>query len=233
MSFSKTVALLILSATAFANNDPRVEIAKKIPGVQPEDLRAAPIPGMYELTRGADIAYISADGKYAIAGDLYEISSNVNLTEKKRREARLKLLSSIPAAQMLIFAPATPKFKVTVFTDIDCGYCRKLHEQVAEYNRQGISIQYLFYPRSGPDTESWHKAETVWCATDRKATFTRFKRGEEPGKTQNCKNSPVAQHFKLGQQMAIGGTPALVLPSGELLPGYLPPAMLLQRLRAP
>ena len=213
--------------------DPRAEIARKIPGSQVEDLRASPIPGIYELTRGADIAYVSSDGKYAIAGDLYEIGSNVNLTEAKRRNARIKLLSGVPESQMLVFGPAKPKYTVTVFTDIDCGYCRKLlHSQIAEYNKLGIRVRYLFYPRSGPGTESWAKAEQVWCSKDRNDTFTRMKRGESVAGATQCKGSPIQRDYDLGRKLDIGGTPALLLEDGELLSGYLPPAMLADHLRS-
>lgn len=214
-----------------AKADPRVELAGKIPGTKPENLRPSPIPGVYEMTRGADVAYVSSDGKFAIVGDLYDIKSNANLTENKRRDGRLKLLSAIPESQMLVFSPQNPKYTVTVFTDIDCTYCRKLHSQIADYNRLGIRVRYLFYPRTGPDTESWAKAEQVWCSSDPKDTFTRMKRGESVSGRKQCKGSPVAQDYSLGQKLNIGGTPALVLPDGELLSGYLPPVMLAQHLR--
>ncbi len=224
-------APLVLRAQAPAAADPRADIARKIPGTRTEDLRASPIPGVFELTRGADIAYVSSDGNYAIAGDLYDIGSNVNLTEAKRRSARLKLVSVVPESQMLVFSPANPKYTVTVFTDIDCAYCRKLHSQIAEYNKLGIRVRYLFYPRSGPGTESWAKAEQVWCSKDRNDTFTRLKRGETVAGTKQCKGSPVERDYDLGRKLAIGGTPALLLEDGELLSGYLPPAMLASHLR--
>lgn len=230
LSLAVAVPSFTLLAADPASPDPRVELAHRIPGAKPEDLRVSPIPGMYELTRGADIAYVSADGKYAITGDLYDINSNVNLTETKRRSARLSLLSSVPESEMLVFSPENPKHTVTVFTDVDCGYCRKLHSQMAEYNRLGIRVRYLFYPRSGPDTESWGKAEQVWCSKDRNTALTRAKRGEELSGPTQCKGSPVARDYALGQKLNIEGTPALVLDDGELLSGYLPPAMLAKRL---
>lgn len=223
--------LPLWAAEPAAKADPRIEIAGKIPGAKPENLRPSPIAGVYEMTRGADVAYVSSDGKYAIVGDLYDIKSNANLTENKRRDARLKLLAAVPESQMLVFSPQDPKYTVTVFTDIDCTYCRKLHSQIADYNRLGIRVRYLFYPRSGPDTESWTKAEQVWCSNDRKDTFTRMKRGESVSGPKQCKGSPVAQDYALGQKLDIGGTPALLLEDGELLSGYLPPQMLAQHLR--
>lgn len=238
-SFASLLATVLFVAAPFALSadeapakaDPRVQLAAKIPGAKPEDLAPSPIPGMYEMRQGADIAYVSADGRYAISGDLYDIQSKVNLTDNTRRAARLKLMASVPESQMVVFSPPNPKYTVTVFTDIDCPYCRKLHSQIADYNKLGIKVRYLFYPRSGPDTESWAKAEQVWCASDRNDAFTRLKRGEKINSPRSCKGSPIAQQFALGQKLSIGGTPAIILEDGDLLAGYLPPAMLAQRLK--
>jgi thiol:disulfide interchange protein DsbC len=212
-------------------SDPRVTIAAKIPGVKPEDLKATPINGIYELARGTDVAYVSSDGKYAISGDLYNIASNDNMTEARRRDARLKLLAAVPESEMVVFSPKNPKYTVTVFTDVDCQYCRKLHSQIADYERLGIRVRYLFYPRTGPNTLSWKKADEVWCSADRAEALTRAKRGENlPDKS--CSGSPVARHYALGQEFGLQGTPAIVLPDGEFLSGYLPPQMLMQQIQA-
>jgi thiol:disulfide interchange protein DsbC len=219
-----------LAAQSPSKPDPRAEIARKIPGVKADDLRPSPIPGVFELTRGTEIAYISNDGKYAITGDLIDLSTSDNLSEKHRRDARVKLLSSFPETQMLTFAPKNPKYTVTVFTDIDCGYCRKLHSQIAEYNRLGIGVHYLFYPRSGPGTDSWKKAEQVWCSPNRNEALTRAKRGEALS-AKACASSPVARHYDLGQSFDIRGTPAIVTSKGEMLPGYVEPAVLAQHLQ--
>ena len=218
-------------ASQDAAKDPRVALAKKIPGgAKPEELRASPIPGIYELARGTEIAYVSDDGKYAIAGDLFELASDKNLTENTRRLERLKLLSTVPESQMVVFSPKEPKYTISVFTDVDCTYCRKLHSQIAEYNRLGIKVRYLSYPRSGPDTESWARAEAVWCSANRGEALTRAKRGEEISKPKSC-NSPVAREYQLGEDVGVRGTPAIVLENGEMLPGYLPPAQLAAHLK--
>jgi thiol:disulfide interchange protein DsbC len=214
-----------------AGADVRAELASKIPGAKAEELRPSPIPGLYEMMRGTDVAYVTQDGKYVIAGDLYDLKSNDNLSETRRRDVRLRMLSDIPESEMLVFAPRDPKYTITVFTDVDCGYCRKLHSQIAEYNRLGMRVRYLFYPRSGPDTESWDKAVEVWCSPRRNEALTRAKRGEEL-KVKACGRSPVGRHYDLGQAFALRGTPAIILPSGELLPGYVPPAALADHLKS-
>ena len=205
--------------------DPRTEVAAHIPGARPEELRATAVPGVWELTRGADIVYVTADGKYAFTGDLVELASNNNLTEQHRRELRVKAISNFPESEMLIFGPKDPKYTVTVFTDVDCPYCRKLHGQIAAYNRLGIRVRYVLYPRTGPNTESWTKAEQVWCSGDRNTALTRAKLGEALN-TKPCADNPVARSYALGQEFALEGTPAIITPSGELLPGYVPPDVL-------
>jgi thiol:disulfide interchange protein DsbC len=217
---------------AVKDQDPRIALAAKIPGgAKPEELHASPIPGVYELARGTEIAYVSDDGKYAIAGDLYDLKTDRNLTENTRRVERLKLLASVPESQMVVFSPKDPKYTISVFTDVDCTYCRKLHSQIAEYNRLGIKVRYLSFPRTGPDTESWAKAEAVWCSADRGAALTKAKLGQPISKPKNCTNTPVAREYQLGEDIGVNGTPAIVLENGEMLPGYLPPAQLAAHLK--
>lgn len=213
-----------------AKADPRIQIASKIPGVRAEDLRPSPIAGLYELTRGTDIAYVTSDGKYAISGDLIDLAANDNLTEQRRRDARAKMIGAIPESDMLVFGPRDPKYTVTVFTDVDCAYCRQLHSQIGEYNRLGIRVRYLFYPRTGPNTESWTKAEQVWCSSNRNEALTQAKRGVALA-ARPCANNPVAREYALGRDFDLKGTPAIVLADGELLGGYLPPGELAQHLR--
>ena len=213
-----------------ASGDPRLEISKKVPGLKPEDLRATPIPNIYEMTRGSEIAYVTTDGKYAISGDMIDIAKNNNLTETRRRDLRMKEIGAIPESDMLVFGPNSPKYTVTVFTDVDCAYCRELHRQIAEYNRLGIRVRYIFYPRTGPNTDSWTKAEEVWCSSDRNEALTRAKLGQ-PLSAKPCANNPVARTYALGQDFGLQGTPAIVLADGEMIGGYLSPPELLQELK--
>jgi thiol:disulfide interchange protein DsbC len=218
------------TTAAVSAADPRVARAAKMQGVKAEDLHATPIPGIYELLRGTDAAYVSPDGKYAILGDLYETGTNNDLTENRRRDQRLKMLAAIPEAQMVVFGPENAKHTITVFTDMDCAYCRKLHSQINDYNKLGIKVRYIAYPRSGPNTSSWSKAEQVWCSADRKTALTEAKLGKTlPGKI--CADNPVAKEYALGEKFNLQGTPTLILGNGEMVGGYLPPADLMQELK--
>jgi thiol:disulfide interchange protein DsbC len=214
-----------------AAKDVRAELARRFPGSRPADFRPSQVPGIYEYAQGADILYVSSDGKYAFVGDLFDVAKESNLSESRRRDVRRQLMSTVPEAQMLVFSPKQPRYTVTVFTDIDCGYCRKLHGEIAKYNELGIRVRYLFYPRTGPDTESWDKAVAVWCSPDRNDSLTRAKRGETI-RAAKCAASPVSRDYELGQEMGLQGTPAIVLASGEMLAGYVPPAMLARRLES-
>jgi thiol:disulfide interchange protein DsbC len=218
------------AAPAVTAADPRVAIAAKMPGVKPEDLHATPIPGIYELLRGGDAAYVSTDGKYAIIGDMYETGTNNDLTENRRRDLRLKMLAAIPENQMVVFGPDNPKHTITVFTDMDCAYCRKLHSQITEYNKLGIRVRYIAYPRTGPNTSSWSKAEQVWCSADRKTALTEAKLGKTLP-TKICADNPVAKEYALGQDFNLQGTPTIILGNGEMVAGYMAPTDLVEELK--
>jgi len=220
-------------ASPVDKSDPRVALAAKIPGTKPEDLRPTPVPGIYELTHGSDITYVSEDAGYVFAGDLYRVSATgdfPNLSETRRRELRLKMLAEVPESQMLVFGPAKAKHTISVFTDIDCPWCQRLHSQITDYNKLGIRVRYLFYPRSGPNTESWEKAEAVWCAKDRNEAFTRAKRGDIK-LLKSCAGSPIAREYALAHDIGVSGTPGIILDNGELVPGYLAPAQMLAHIQ--
>lgn len=237
-----TVFAALLGGAAFAQTlssppapakgaDPRATIATKIDGIKPDDVRLSPVNGLYEFARGSKIGYATADGRYVIVGDMYDIEADANVSENRRRSIRARLIETVPETEMLVFSPKDPKYTVTVFTDIDCGYCRRLHSQIAEYNRLGIRVRYLFYPRSGPDTESWQKAEAVWCAANRNDALTRAKNGEAIKSPKCAANNVVARDYELGHKLDVDGTPAIFLSTGEMLPGYSPPGQLVKYLK--
>src|SRR5271170_2176865 len=212
--------------------DPRAALLKLLPaGSKLDDLQPSPIPGIYELIQGAEVSYLTADGKYFIDGNLYDMKSRDNLTEELRTHARVALINAVPESQMLIFSPANPKYTLTVFTDVDCQYCRKLHSEIAELNRLGIRVRYMFFPRTGPGTESWRKAEVVWCSADRNEALTRAKTGAELDMNKTCGPTPVAREYQLGQSIGVRGTPAIVTDGGDFIEGYMPPRELLEAIK--
>jgi thiol:disulfide interchange protein DsbC len=132
---------------------------------------------------------------------------------------------------MVIFGPKNPKYTITVFTDVDCQYCRLLHSQIAEYNRLGVRVRYLSFPRTGPNTASWTKAEQVWCSADRQAALTQAKL-DRPLAAKVCNPNPVGQEYELGKSIGLQGTPGIVTENGDMLPGYLPPPAMIEELKA-
>ena len=212
--------------------DPRVALLKLLPaGSKLEDLRPSPIAGIYEFAQGAEISYLTADGKYFIDGNLYDMKSRDNLTEALRTRARIALINSVPESEMLIFSPQNPKYTITVFTDVDCAYCRKLHSQIAEINRLGIRVRYMFFPRTGPGTESWKKAEVVWCSANRNEALTRAKAGATLDMNKVCAPTPVKREYELGENIGVRGTPAIITESGDYINGYMEPRELLDQLK--
>jgi thiol:disulfide interchange protein DsbC len=225
--FARLTLVLVLAfaggmAIAAEEADPRARIAELFPEVNTENINPSPIAGILEVRIGPQVAYVSADGRFLIQGDIFDLDTEQNLTEVRRSSARLEAVADIGEDQMIVFAPEKVTHTVTVFTDLDCGYCRKLHRQMSDYHARGIEVRYMFFPRSGPATESWSKAERVWCAEDRKSALTRAKLGETI-ESEECSPTPVALHYVMGQKFGVRGTPAILTETGELLGGYLPP----------
>jgi len=213
-----------------AGDAARDKIAKLV-GVTRDDVRPSPIAGWFEVTHDHDIGYVSADGKYLLQGDLVNIQTGEQITENHRRADRLLALKLLGEDNVIKFDPPPPiatKYVVNVFTDVDCAYCRKLHSEIAEYNAQGIAVHYLAWPRSGPNTPSWYKAEAVWCSADRATALTKAKLDKQIP-AMKCEN-PVAREYELGKQLGIRGTPMMVLPNGDTVPGYIPPKVLAEHL---
>ncbi len=197
------------------------------------NLKQSMIPGYFEIvTKGGTTLYMSQDGNHFFAGDLYFIEPDgfVNATEKARTDFRRDLLRSLDEAEMVIFAPRPEltKATITVFTDIDCGYCRKLHKEVPELNRLGIAVRYLAYPRAGIGSVSYHKAVSAWCSDNPQIALTQAKAGKEIEK-KTCAN-PVAAQYAMGADFGVTGTPAVIYEDGTLQAGYLPAAELARRL---
>ena len=220
-------AVAVLPAGAESGKDAetaavRARLKEHLPNTRVDSVRVTPIPGVYELRVGSNVAYVSADGRYLIQGDLYDIQDDVNLTDQGRAQVRLDALDRVDESSMIIFEPAVTRHTITVFTDLDCAYCRKLHRQIDAYNADGVRVRYMFFPRNGPNTSSWTKAERVWCSEDRHDAFTRAKRGESI-EAPDCGPTPVMRHYRMGQSFGIRGTPAIVTETGRLIPGYVSP----------
>jgi len=205
---------------------------KTFPKQEVTSVKSTPIDGLLLVAVGAEIFYVSADGKYLLAGDMYSMDERENLTEAVRDSARADYVMQIDPSRSILFAAEDSKYTVTVFTDIDCGYCRKLHREIEDYNDLGISVRYLFFPRSGPGTESWAKAEAVWCAASRQEAMTAAK-NSLPFDTEECDDAPIAEHYALVQQLGLRGTPAIFTPGGKLISGYVPADEMLVILEGP
>ncbi|BFM16748.1 bifunctional protein-disulfide isomerase/oxidoreductase DsbC [Maricurvus nonylphenolicus] len=200
-------------------------------GIGPEEqkmttITASPIAGMFQVSfASGSTVYITADGSHFIAGDLFRVESDevVNLTEEQRKVGRAELIAKVPLKEHIIFpAKGETKAFVTVFTDIDCGYCAKLHREVPALNDMGIEVRYLAYPRAGLQSASYDKIATAWCADNPQDTLTRLKNRDNSVKMAVCDDNPVGRHMQLGQMVGVRGTPAMVTESGALLPGYMP-----------
>lgn len=233
--------LAVVSATIFsaalaqaadddaALQDVRSKISSMFESVDPENINRSPVDGWFTIQQGSIIAYVSSDGRYLLQGDLIDLDLQVNLSEQSRSTARRDLIATVGNDEAILFSPVEIKHSVTVFTDVDCTYCRKLHGQIDEYLDQGIQVRYLLYPRNGPASESWSTSEDVWCAKDRSRALTAAKL-DRKFETSECDASMISEHYDVGRDIGLSGTPAIVLDDGTMISGYLTPAQLSMRL---
>ena len=185
-------------------------------------LKSTPLPTIYEVELNTgEILYSDISGDYLFAGDMYRTSDAglTNISTKAKQERSLTKIAAIPTEEMIIFTPDVVKASITVFTDVDCTYCRKLHSELDDILAKGIEIRYLAYPRGGAQADSYEKMISVWCSDDRKKSLTQAKNGQNLP-AADC-DSPVLAHYALGTELGISGTPALIFPDGTVIPGYI------------
>ena len=227
-SAAKPIAAVAPAPIASDEAAVRRGVALLAPHAKIERIRPAPIAGLSEVSVDGQLLYVTSDGKYIVSGNIIQIAGKVDLTEQAHAALRREAFKAITPAQTIVFAPPNPKYTVNVFTDMDCGYCRKLHSQIADYNREGIAIRYLFFPRTGIGSESYNKAVAVWCAPDRHRALTDAKAGM-PVISKNC-NNPVTMDYNLGLRVGVDGTPAIYTVDGVQIGGYVTPVEMRQRL---
>ncbi|MEN8260092.1 MAG: DsbC family protein [Pseudomonadota bacterium] len=225
-----TLMGFFFSATVYADAEAvKKAITKAMQGVVPDEVTpSSEVPGLYEVLVGPNMFYVSEDGRYLVQGKMIDIEARKDLTEPKVAKARANAIKKVGKDKIITFAAKAPKYTVSVFTDIDCGYCRKLHSEIDQYLAEGITIQYLFFPRAGVDSPSYDKAVSVWCAKDRNDSLTKAKKGTDP-EAKTCDN-PVKDHMALGTALGAKGTPMLVTGKGSVFPGYIPAKQLKQLL---
>ncbi len=231
---SVLIILAVISLSSHADSAKQVEVikaklAESFPAHTPDSVSKSPAEGLYEAVYGTQVIYVTEDARYVIQGAVMDLDDGKrDITEVASSRARQKYMTQINEQESIAFGAEKSKHTITVFTDIDCGYCRKLHNEMDQYASYGIKVNYLLFPRNGITSPSYAKAVSVWCSDDRAKALTRAKSGEELP-AGNCDN-PVASHFELGQKIGVTGTPAILTAGGELMPGYIPAKQLAQRL---
>lgn len=188
--------------------------------------------GWFEVRGGGSYGYIDPSTSYFIEGDLVNLRTGDNITDVARKTDRVAVLQALEH-NMITFAPknADPRYTLTVFTDTECGYCRKLHHEINQYLDAGITVKYVLYARGGLGSSAYRTAEKIWCSDDRKAALTAAKAGQPLGEVGRCE-TPLAYHQVVGERLAIQGTPTGFLPDGEIIRGYMPAEKLRRRMEA-
>jgi thiol:disulfide interchange protein DsbC len=202
----------------------RKKLAVPSMGLVVESVVTSQLPGLYEVqyANGGPLVYATKTGDFFVLGDLYAVEDGgfVNLAEKRRDGQRRERMAEVAVEDMIVFSPqGKPRAYISVFTDVTCFYCQKLHREVPELNKRGVEVRYLAYPRAGTDSDGYRKLASAWCAEDQQDTLTRLKQKEKVDE-KVCAPNPIAAQYRLGQEVGVRGTPAIVTESGQMIPGY-------------
>jgi thiol:disulfide interchange protein DsbC len=234
--FVSGLALNACAASESAPSGAEDVVRKAVLSVEPtatiDSITPAPMPGFYQVITSGLLVYVSADGKYMMNGDLLDLTAKRNVSEAGWAAFRKAELAKVPASARIVFGPASPRYRVTVFTDVNCGYCRALHEHEAAFAKAGIALEYVAWPRdgvtdpAGRNTQIYNEMVSIWCAADRKSAFTAAKQGRTP-KSATCAN-PVKDQYELGVKLGVTGTPTIFAEDGTMLGGYVTPEQMLQ-----
>ena len=225
--FSSLLMTFTVSAEVDDTEKLKQALAKSMPDVKASKISATPIDGLYEVIVGTQVVYMSVDARYMLEGDLFDLKTNRNVSEEAKSAIRLSAIEKMGADNMLVYKPEKVKNTVTVVTDIDCPYCRRLHNEIPEYMKNDIQVRYIFMPLKGP--ADMKKTVSVWCADDPQQALDTAKSGGKV-KEKTCDN-PIKEHLALARELGVRGTPAILLEDGRLLAGYVPIKKLVAEIR--
>lgn len=228
---SATPALAADAAPDIELEQMRDRLATRLPEVRREDVQRSSAPGLFEVRAGPTFGYVTADGKFVISGDMASLDSGQRITETRRDQWRLRVAQTLQQ-DAIEFAPAQPAQWITVFTDVDCHYCRLLHREVPELNQLGIGIRYVFFSKYGSPSQAYDRARVIWCQKDKQASLNvGLLSGVVPSRQASC-NDPVRGQYQAAADLGIHGTPAIILPDGGLFYGYAKAETLVEEMRS-
>lgn len=227
--FFLPLSLLLLAMPVFADDDVatlKAALAKHMPSTPVSKVTESMVPGLYEVTVGTQVVYMDKNARYMVNGDMIDLATRENLTDAAKSGIRLTALSQLSEDDMLVYTPEKVDHTVTVISDVDCYYCRRLHSEMDQYMENNVKVRYIFMPLKGQ--ADYEKTVSVWCAKDQNKALDSAKKGEDI-EPLTCDN-PIAQHLAVARELGIRGTPGIILESGELLPGYVEISELVKKL---
>ncbi|GEA60279.1 bifunctional protein-disulfide isomerase/oxidoreductase DsbC [Vibrio comitans] len=231
-------SLLAFSVSATEFNEAQIKERFAKIGVSVMQIDAIEVDGLVEVTTNQGTFYATPTADYFIPGKLYSLDDKGNFQDVAALRNGPKIVSLLDQAsdEMIVYKADNEKYVVTVFTDISCGYCLKLHRQMAEYNKLGITVRYLAFPRAGDRSDIGQTMANIWCSADPAKAMNDAKlRGENVNASsdsiQQCQTM-VSEQYQLGKAIGVSGTPAVYTSKGMNVGGYLSPEDLLKRLES-
>lgn len=233
--FKPAIKLLTLSSLLLSSWALQAQSTDKVKnklenqlGLTVETISDAQVPGLLQVSSDRGLFYVTEDARYFMQARIFDMNNDMaNVTENALSDMRLKGADKF-ADSAIQFKAKNEEHVITVFTDITCGYCRKMHKEIDQLNALGITVNYLAFPRAGLQSPVYEEMVSIWCASDPQKALTAAKQ-DKSIESKTCENK-VAEQFKFGQSVGVSGTPNIILSDGTLIPGYQPAGVLAQAL---
>jgi thiol:disulfide interchange protein DsbC len=220
------LSFALLSCAGENNNFSVIEekLSQIIPAeLEIDSIQRSEVENFYEIELSDNsFFYVEENAQYLFLGDIYKLGENelINISQQKKFSSSQEMLKKIHPESLISFTPELIKYKIYVFTDVDCGFCRKFHNQISAYLNEGIQINYLAFPRSGVESETYKKMTTAWCSDDRQKVLTGLK-NDEVFDQIDCVDNPIKEHYQLAKSIDIQGTPTIISSTGLTIPGFI------------
>ena len=220
---------LISCSASYEVDDAEKAFTEKYPNLKIESIKKVD-SSFFEIIIKDQILYLTADLKHLLAGNIIDLKTGNNLTEARVKKHRSSVLKNILDADTIIYKPKETSHVITVFTDISCPYCKKLHNEIDKLLENNIEVRYVLFSRNGKNDVAYRDMVSIWCSTNKKELIEKAF-NDDFLSSKNCEN-PLDKNYQLGYELRVNGTPMIFTEDGAVIPGYLPYKRIIEILKS-
>ncbi|WP_114701450.1 disulfide isomerase DsbC N-terminal domain-containing protein [Psychrobacter proteolyticus] len=163
---------------------------------------------------------LSDDAQYITDGEISVIENGqfIGLDENFEKRKNQSVFASLDKSQLITYpATTTERAVIYVADDVNCPYCRRLHQQVPSLNAKGVTVNVIGYPIYEASPK---QMRGIWCQADedsrRQAFDKAMLQGEMTPALASCTVDHVTPNRDKAAGLAVMATPAIYREDGVL-----------------